>query len=162
MAPVSARKGPRPSPPQIRTGPSSDDAHAIVFFQRHADDDPDETVPGRVFLREVCPAGVRAKFVAVLNAVAAAPPKRFAGGGAWEAMHGDMTGWFEVRKDGPGRHHYRLFCLLDHEAHGQDMPFLVIIDGRDKPFRTELSSADYAAVRDLGDEYRKRNPRSIA
>jgi hypothetical protein len=159
---VPARKGARPNPqPQFRTGPSSDDTHAIVFFQRHADDDPDETVPGRVFLREICPAGVRAKFAAVLNAVATAPPKRFAGGGAWEAMHGEMTGWFEVRKDGPRRHHYRLFCLLDYDAHGQDMPLLVIIDGRDKPFRTELSSADYSAVRAIGDEYLKRNPRSL-
>jgi hypothetical protein len=71
------------------------------------------------------------------------------------------TGWFEVRKDGPGRHHYRLFCLLDYEAHDQDKPLLVIIDGRHKPFRTELSSADYAAVRAFGVEYLKRNPRSI-
>ena len=77
-------------------------------------------------------------------------------------MHGDMTGWFEVRKDGPGRHHYRLFCLLDYEADGQDKPLLVVIDGRDKPFRTELSNADYAAVRALGEEYRRRNPRSIS
>ena len=45
--------------------------------------------------------------------VAAAPPKRFAGGGYWEAMKGDMTGWFEVGVDGPRRHHYRLFCRLD-------------------------------------------------
>jgi hypothetical protein len=29
---------------------------------------------------------------AVLAHVAAAPPKRFAGGGYWEAMKGDMTG----------------------------------------------------------------------
>ncbi|CCH73168.1 hypothetical protein BN11_240004 [Nostocoides australiense Ben110] len=45
---------------------------------------------------------------AALIAVASAPPKRFAGGGYWEAMKGEMTGWFEVRVDGPGRHHYRL------------------------------------------------------
>ena len=38
---------------------------------------------------------------AVLAQVASAPPKRFAGGGYWEAMKGDMTGWFEVRVDGP-------------------------------------------------------------
>ncbi|TDP97209.1 hypothetical protein EV186_103171 [Labedaea rhizosphaerae] len=104
---------------------------------------------------------MRAKFYAVLNAVAAAPPKRFAGGGAWEAMHGDMTGWFEVRRDGPGRRHYRLFCLLDYEADGVDKPLLVIVDGRSKPFRTELSPSDYRAVRAFGDEYRKRNPRSL-
>jgi hypothetical protein len=156
------RKSRRSALPQVRKGPSSDDAHAIVYFRRHPDDDPAEGAPGREFLRTVCPAGVRAKFNAVLNAVAAAPPKRFAGGGAWEAMHGDMTGWFEVRKDGPSRHHYRLFCLLDYDAEGQDKPLLVVIDGRDKPFRTELSDADYAAVRALGAEYRGRNPRSIS
>jgi hypothetical protein len=37
---------------------------------------------------------VRAKFAAIVVAVATAPPFRFAGGGYWEAMHGDMTGWF--------------------------------------------------------------------
>ena len=45
-------------PPQLRAGPSSDDAHEVVFFQRH------------------------------IAEVAAAPPKRFAGGGYWEAMKG--------------------------------------------------------------------------
>ncbi len=95
-------------------------------------------------------------------AVAAAPPKRFAGGGKWERMHGDMQGFYEVRVDGPGRHHYRLFCLLDYEAVSRDKPLLVVIDGRDKPFRTTLNSDDYAAVRTLGEEYRKRNPRSLA
>jgi hypothetical protein len=158
---MPARKDRRSSLPQVAKGPSSDDAHVVVYFRRHPDDDPDERMPGRDFLRNVCPPGVRAKFNAVLNAVAAAPPKRFAGGGAWEAMHGDLTGWFEVRKDGPGRHHYRLFCLLDYDAEGQDKPLLVVVDGRDKPFRTELSQADYAAVRALGEEYRRRNPRSL-
>lgn len=80
-------------------------------------------------------------------AVASAPPRRFAGGGYREAMKGEMTGWFELRVDGPGRHHYRLFCLLDYEAQGVDKPLLVVTDGRDKPFRTTLSNADYAAVR---------------
>jgi hypothetical protein len=37
-------------------------------------------------------------------------------------MQGEMSGWFEVRADGPkpgggkGRHHYRFFCLLDYDA----------------------------------------------
>jgi hypothetical protein len=158
---MPSHKGRRSSLPQVRKGPSSDDVHAVVFFRRHPDDDPSEATPGREFLRKVCPAGVRAKFNAVLNAVATAPPKRFAGGGVWEAMHGDMTGWFEVRRDGPGRRHYRLFCLLDYDARGQDKPLLVMIDGRDKPFRTELSQADYAAVRALGEEFKQRNPRSL-
>jgi len=99
---------------------------------------------------------------AVLVAVAAAPPKRYSGGGYWEAMKGDMTGWFEVRVDGPKRHHYRLFCRLDYEAEDATKPLLVVITGLDKPFRTELSDSDYAGVRQLGDEYLSRNPRSIA
>jgi hypothetical protein len=146
--------------PQIRTGPSSDDAHEIVYFQRHKGDDPAQSVPGRAFLN-ACPTSVRAKFRAVLIAVAAAPPKRFAGGGYWEAMKGDMKGWFEVRADGPQRHHYRLFCRLDYDAKERSQPLLVVVDGRDKPFRTQLSAVDYAAVRALGDEYFARNPRSV-
>ena len=145
---------------QFRTGPSSDDAHEVVFFRRHADDDPQKGAPGRDFLRDVCPTKVRATMRAVLAAVAAAPPKRFAGGGYWEAMKGDMAGWFEVRVDGPQRHHYRLFCLLDYEAHGAEKPLLVVITGLDKPFRTTLREEDYRAVRDLGAEYRSHNPRS--
>jgi hypothetical protein len=62
--------------PAIRTGPSSDDAHHIAYFTRHADDDSDEATPGRDFLRNVCPAKVRMKMLAVLTAVASAPPKR--------------------------------------------------------------------------------------
>jgi len=135
--------------------------HDIVYFQRHKADDPIKSSPGRDALNAY-PAKVRATMRAALIAVATAPPKRFTGGGYWEAMKGDMTGWFELRVDGPGRHHYRLFCLLDYNAKGVDKPLLVVIDGRDKPFRTTLSDADYAAVRKLGDEYRKRNPRSLA
>jgi len=41
-----------------------------VYFRRHPDDDPAQTAPGRDFLRS-CPATVRAKFGAVLVAVAA-------------------------------------------------------------------------------------------
>jgi len=149
------------TPSGVRTGPSPEDAHEVVYFKRHRDDDPGRAEPGRQALNS-WPASVRAKMYAVLAAVAAAPPKKFAGGGYWEAMKGDMGGWFEVRADGPKRHHYRLFCLLDYEAQGRDKPLLVVIDGRDKPFRTTLSEADYAAVRQLGEEYRRRNPRSLA
>ena len=99
---------------------------------------------------------------AVLVAVAASPPKKFAGGGYWEAMKGDMAGWFEVRVDGPKRHHYRLFCRLDYQATNVSKPLLVVVAGLDKPFRTVLSDADYAKVRRLGDEYLSRNPRCLA
>lgn len=144
----------------VRTQPSSDDAHEVVYFQRHLDDDPGQLSPGRAFLRDVCPVKVRSTMSAVLAAVAAAPPKRFAGGGYWEAMKGDMAGWFEVRVDGPKRRHYRLFCLLDYDAEGSEKPLLVVVAGLDKPFRTVLSDADYQWVRGLGQEYRSRNPRS--
>jgi hypothetical protein len=151
----------------VRVRPRRDDPHDVVYFRRHRDDDPAETIPGRAFLQS-CPASVRAKFVAVLLAVAGAPPHRFAGGGYWEAMHGDMAGWFEVRVDGTkprggkGRHHYRLYCLLDFDAKDMDKPLLVVVTGKDKPLRTILSDADYAAVRRLGQEYLEHNPRSIA
>jgi hypothetical protein len=155
------RSSPRAAaPPQVRTSPSSDDVHEVVYFRRHSDDDAQQTSPGRAFLRDVCPVKVRATMRSVLAAVAAAPPKRFAGGGYWEAMKGDMTGWYEVRVDGPGRHHYRLSCLLDYQAEGVEKPLLVVVTGLDKPFRTVLSDRDYQTVRDLGEEYRKRNPRS--
>jgi hypothetical protein len=72
-----------------------------------------------------------------------------------------MSGWFEVRADGPQRHHYRLFCRLDYDAIGHDKPLLVVIAGLDKAFRTTLSDADYARVRSLGNEYLARNPRSL-
>jgi hypothetical protein len=124
-------------------------------------DDPAESIPGRQFVA-ACPPTVRVKINARLTAVAAAPPKRFAGGGYWEAMKASMTGWFELRADGPNRHHYRLFCLLDYEAMDQPKPLLVIIAGLHKPFQTTLGDADYANVRILGEEYLSRNPRSLA
>jgi hypothetical protein len=162
---MPSRKAGRPKvsglPPEVRTGPSSDDPHEIAFFRRHPLDDPDGAVPGREFL-DRCPTKVRATMRAVLTAVAAAPPKRFAGGGYWEAMKGEMSGWFEVRVDGPKRRHYRLFCRLDYEAQAMSKPLLVIITGLDKPFRTTLTAANYAAVRNLGHEYLSRNPRSLA
>ena len=73
-----------------------------------------------------------------------------------------MTGWFEVRVDGPRRHHYRLFCRLDYDVKDQPKPLLVVICGLDKPFQTRLSDTEYQGVRDLGAEYLSRNPRSLA
>jgi hypothetical protein len=103
----SRRKQSKPAKPapKVRTKPSSDDAHDVVYFKRHKNDDPAQSAPGRDFLNNVCPTKVRALMRAVLVAVAAAPPKRYAGGGYWEAMKDDMTGWFEVRVDGPQRRH---------------------------------------------------------
>ncbi|TMQ16844.1 MAG: hypothetical protein E6J90_23180 [Deltaproteobacteria bacterium] len=126
------------------------------------DEDPAQPVPAREFL-DRCPTAVAAKLVAVVKAVADAPPPAFSGRGKWEAMHGDMNGFYEVRVDGPKRHHYRLFCVLEREGAkvGLGGPSLVVIAGKDKPFRTVLAAADYAEVRDLGREYLSHIPRSI-
>jgi hypothetical protein len=135
----------------------------IYYFERHPLDDPAREAPGRAFLAS-CPPKVQATMRAVLMAVAAAPPPAFSGGGKWEAMHGEMSGFFEVRVDGPQRHHYRLFCVLERDGAdvGLDGPSIVIITGKDKPFRTVLSESDYRQVRSLGDEYRRRSPRCVA
>jgi hypothetical protein len=84
-------------PPQARARPSPTDAHEVVYFRRHRDDDPGQREPGREALRSF-PPGVRAKMAAVLTAVANAPPHRFSGGGYWEAMQGEMTGYYEVSR----------------------------------------------------------------
>lgn len=134
----------------------------IHFFKRHAEDDPSQAAPARDFL-DRCPNAVAAKLIAVVKAVADAPPPAFSGGGKWEAMHGEMSGFFEVRVDGPKRHHYRLFCVLERDGAkaGLGGPSLVLVTGKDKPFRTVLSNADYAEVRSLGQEFLARTPRSI-
>lgn len=137
-----------------------DHPYRVVYFRRHREDDSAEPSPGRDFLR-ACPDKVRVTMAAVLTQVAAAPPHRFAGGGYWEAMHGDMAGYHEVRVDGPRRHHYRLFCLLDTEAEGLG-PLLVVLTGADKPFGTTLGDALYDEVRRLGEQYRRRQPRSLS
>jgi hypothetical protein len=108
-----------------------------------------------------CPVNVRAKLAAVLISVASAPPPRFAGGGMWEAMHGEMTGYHEVRVNGPSRTHYRLFCKLDNNAEGRG-PLLTVLCGASKTFRTEFPQSLYEEVRGLGEEYLSRNPRSLA
>ncbi len=121
---------------------SSDEPYDIVYFRRHRTNDPTESVPGREFLH-TCPAKVRATIYAVLEAVSKAPPHRFAGGGYWEAMHGDMKGLYEVRVDGPGRRHYRLICLLDRAAQ-RPRHLLVVVAGLAKPFRTTAPDSEYS------------------
>jgi hypothetical protein len=81
-------------------------------------------------------------------------------------MHGAMTGYFEVRIDyAPTQLHYRWFCLLERDGGdpklGLGGPSIIIVTGLDKPFRTVLSAADYERVRELGDEYKARKPRSV-
>ena len=81
---------------------------AVVYYRAR-----DGSVPALEFL-DGCPGKLDAEFTAVLDAVAAAPPPRFSGGGKWEAMHGTMAGWHEIRLTGPGREQIRLFCMLEN------------------------------------------------
>jgi hypothetical protein len=166
LGPVARRprlRWPCPMSKKARTAPPARGLSTqwrIHFFQRHPQDDPRRDVPGRDFLNS-CPEKVRTMMLAVVKAVAEAPPPRFAGGGKWEAMHDEMKGYYEVRVDGP-RHHY----LLPPRARKDPSlnlggPSVVIITGKDKQFLTELSEADYAEVRRLGAEYRARKPRSV-
>jgi hypothetical protein len=80
-------------------------------------------------------------------------------------MHGDMTGYFEARitsQTANRKWHYRLFCLLDYEAAGKTSPLLTVVDGAAKRYRTTLPDSRYEKVRERGDEYLRRNPRSLA
>jgi hypothetical protein len=64
-------------------------------------------------------------------------------------------------------HARRCFSLASRYAQEPLGPAALQVDGAlaelglAKPFRTKLSSADYAEVRALGDEYRSRTPRSV-
>ena len=128
---------------------------------------PDGTTPARVFL-DNCPGKIAAEFTAVLDAVAGAPPPRFSGGGKWEAMHGAMGGWYEIRLTGPGREQFRLFCILENGTHaelarrGLQRCAIAVITGMRKPWRTTFSERDYQHVRNLGDEHHRNYPRRIA
>jgi hypothetical protein len=138
----------------------------IVYFRRERRNDPTEAVPARTFLLHACPTKVRAELIAILTAVADAPPPAFGGGGKWEAMNGTMSGYFQVKVNGfasGARKHWRLFCLLERgsDVPGMPGPAVVAITGMVKPFLTTFGEEDYEAVRSLGDEFRASLPRSI-
>jgi hypothetical protein len=147
-------------------GPNATEPWAILYFKRHRSDDPAEKRPGRLYLNGL-PPQIRAQLVAVIKAVADAPPPAHSGGGKWEVMRGDMAGYYQVKADGfeSGRRlHYRVFCLLERQtaANGLPGPSLIILDGMTKPYLTVFTRADYARIRALGDEYLSLQPRSVA
>jgi hypothetical protein len=78
-------------------------------------------------------------------------------------MHGKMGGIYEVRVDGPSRHHYRLFCVLERDGGqlGLGGPSLVLIAGKEKLFQTTLSEREYDEVLALVNEFKNRSPRSV-
>src|SRR6266542_1002457 len=135
-------------------------AWEVVVFQRHRNDDPCEACPAEEFFAE-CPPSVARDLSAIVDAVAEAPPAQFTGGGMWEAMHGRMRGFYEARTRGPDRRLYRLFYILERDGSGLDGPAVVIVGGMSKPAGTAFTDADYEIIRRLGDEYRRRSPRSV-
>jgi hypothetical protein len=151
------KKAPKGSPSINRGAPWD-----IIYFEK-----ADGSCPALNFL-DGCPPKVEAMLTAVLDAVAAAPPPQFSGGGKWEAMHGDMGGYYEVRTDGPSREHFRLFCVLENGTDaelvecGLNGPTIAVITGMRKSFRTTFGSTDYAEVRRLGDEHKSNIPRRFA
>jgi hypothetical protein len=124
-------------------------------------------VPSLTFL-DGCPGTLDAQFTAVLDAVAAAPPPQFSGGGKWEAMHGSMSGFYEIRLSGPRREQFRLFCLLENGSReeltrrGLPGPAIAVITGMSKSWRTTFSEREYQCVREFADEHRRNYPRIIA
>jgi Txe/YoeB family toxin of Txe-Axe toxin-antitoxin module len=136
----------------------------IVYYRA-----PDGSVPAEDFLSS-CPTKIEARILAVLDVVRAAPPPAFSGGGMWEAMHGSMSGYYEIRVTGPRRVQYRLFCLLDNAETDTELarrgfsgPQIAVINGMSKPIGQVFSDREYRKhVRDLGGEYRRQFPRRIA
>ena len=134
----------------------------VVFYQT-----ADGTVPADDFLRG-CPVKVRARLLAILDAVAEAPPPQFSGGGQWEAMHGEMGGYYEVRAQGPHREQFRLFCVLERaepkelRRRGLGRPAITVVAGMRKAWMTTFTRADYRHVRIMGDDYLSTVPRRIA
>ncbi len=125
---------------------------------------PDPNPPGHLpvlDLIERWPVGVQARLFATLDAVASAPPYRFAGGGYFEAMHGEMQGWFEVRARS-GTIHYRLFCLLDRKQVNFEVGLLAVITGASKANGRVFTDLEYRKVRDLGTVYDSKNPRQLS
>jgi hypothetical protein len=134
----------------------------VVYYKA-----PDGSVPAIEFL-DGCPVKVAANLLAVLDAVAEAPPPQYSGGGKWEAMHGSMGGYYEARATGPQREQFRLFCVLENAEpdelarRGLERPAIAVITGLRKAWRTTFAEGDYRAVRRLGNDHQASHPRRIA
>jgi hypothetical protein len=160
--PPERRDARRRTSRQSAADPAGQGPWDIIYYQT-----PDKTAPALEFLNQ-CPGSLDAQFTAVLDAVAAAPPPQFSGGGKWEAMHGTMSGFYEIRLSGPRREQFRLFCLLENGTaaelarRGLQRPAIAVITGMRKPWRTTFSEAGYRRVRELGTEHQQNYPRRIA
>lgn len=130
----------------------------IHFFQRPRSEDPHLSIPTKEFLDGLSDSVV-AEFQAILDAVAEAPPPSFSGGGKWEAMRGQMSGYFEVRVSGNDkagkRLNHRLLCILVRDDVALGGSSIVCIGGLSKPLRTAGDPRDYLQIRKFGDEFRE-------
>lgn len=130
----------------------------IHFFQRPASEDLQRSVPTVEFLDRLSDTVV-AEIQAILDAVAEAPPPSFSGGGKWEAMKGEMSGYFEVRASGNDkmgkRMNHRLFCILVRDDVTLGGSSIVCIGGLSKPLRTAAEPRDYRQIRQFGEEFRQ-------
>lgn len=132
---------------------SHPDPWLIHFFQRAQADDANEAVPALDFF-ETVPEKVAAEINAILDAVAEAPPPAFSGGGKWEAMHGEMAGFYEVRVQGGGSNH-RLFCLLERDANDLGGSSIVCLGGLTKPRRQPADPKGYRRIRRYREEFER-------
>jgi len=133
----------------------------IAYYQN-----PSGRLPGVEYL-DGLPSKLAVRFSAVLDMVAEAPPPQFSGGGYWEAMHAPLTGYHEVRVNGAGRTHHRLFCVLENgsptelKRRGLANPAIVVLTGMTKPFRTTFSFQEYQQILDIGEEHKSMYPRRV-
>ncbi len=121
-----------------------------------------ETPPARDFLDE-CPEAVRDELLATVLAVRNYPPPSFpTSTPRWTVMTETMGGVYEAR-DKLGKELYRLFCLLDRQAHqhGASAPLLVLLGGANKPVRTAMPNDVYEEIRLFRGHYLSTNPRPI-
>jgi hypothetical protein len=130
------------------------DPWLIHFFQRHQDEDAAEAVPAIDFLDSL-QVKTRAEIIAVLEAVAQAPPPAFSGGGKSEVMHDDMAGFYEVRVRGADRRNHRRFCVLERDADDLGGSSIVCIDGLSKPLRQAAAPRDYRRAIRYRNEFRQ-------
>ena len=128
------------------------------FLQRPRSEDPQQSIPTMEFLDRLSDTTV-AEFQAILDAVAEAPPPSFSGGGKWEAMSGEMSGYFEARVSGHDktgkRLNHRLLCILVRDDDQLGGSSIVCIGGLSKPPRTAANPRDYRQIKKYGDEFRE-------
>ncbi len=91
---------------------------------------------------ENSPANVSIRFFAIVDAVCDQWPT-FSGGGYWEAMHGEMSGYYEIRIRNQTLN-YRFFCRSEGSL-------LLIVCCLRKRVGTAFKPGDYAKVKGILD-----------